>query len=26
MPEDATIAGPQVGEALVQVARILHPQ
>jgi ABC-type Fe3+-hydroxamate transport system substrate-binding protein len=26
LPEDATIAGPQVGEALVQVARILHPQ
>jgi ABC-type Fe3+-hydroxamate transport system substrate-binding protein len=26
LPEDATIAGPQVGEALEQVARILHPQ
>ena len=26
LPEDATVAGPQVGEALVQVARILHPR
>jgi ABC-type Fe3+-hydroxamate transport system substrate-binding protein len=26
LPEDATIAGPQVGEALEQVARILHPR
>ena len=26
LPEDATVAGPQVGEALVQIARILHPQ
>ena len=25
-PEIATVAGPQVGEALVQVARILHPR
>jgi ABC-type Fe3+-hydroxamate transport system substrate-binding protein len=26
LPEDATIAGPQVGEALEHVARILHPR
>jgi iron complex transport system substrate-binding protein len=26
LPEDATIAGPQVGEALEQVAQILHPR
>jgi hypothetical protein len=26
LPEDATVAGPQVGEALVQIAQILHPQ
>jgi ABC-type Fe3+-hydroxamate transport system substrate-binding protein len=26
LPDDATIAGPQVGDALVQLARILHPQ
>jgi ABC-type Fe3+-hydroxamate transport system substrate-binding protein len=26
LTEDATIAGPQVGEALEQVARILHPR
>jgi ABC-type Fe3+-hydroxamate transport system substrate-binding protein len=26
LPADATIAGPQVGEALEQVARILHPE
>jgi ABC-type Fe3+-hydroxamate transport system substrate-binding protein len=26
LPTDATIAGPQVGEALEQLARILHPQ
>ena len=26
LPEDATVAGPQVGEALVQIARTLHPQ
>ena len=26
LPEDATIAGPQVGEALEQLAQILHPQ
>ena len=26
LPEDATIAGPRVGEALEQVAQILHPQ
>jgi len=26
LPEDATIAGPQVGEALEQLAQILHPR
>jgi len=26
LPDDATVAGPQVGEALAQLARILHPQ
>jgi ABC-type Fe3+-hydroxamate transport system substrate-binding protein len=26
LPDDATVAGPQVGEALAQVARILHPR
>ena len=26
LPEDATVAGPQVGEALEQLARILHPR
>jgi iron complex transport system substrate-binding protein len=25
LPQEATVAGPQVGEALEQVARILHP-
>ncbi len=26
LPEDATVAGPHVGEALEQIAQILHPQ
>jgi len=26
LPAEATVAGPQLGEALEQVARILHPQ
>ena len=26
LPAEATVAGPQIGEALEQVARILHPQ
>ena len=25
LPEDASVAGPQAGQALAQIARILHP-